>query len=119
MYWSIGIQEFATVAEDPIPAGTQFKIDNSIGRSVDDAFASALDEPARFDRLVELNVIEQVYNLGKTSIVQNAWKRGARPYIHGWVFDLNSGYVRPQTSMINNDAAMQEVCKFHKGIVGV
>jgi carbonic anhydrase len=76
----------------------------------------ALDEHARFDRLVELNVVEQVYNLGKTSIVQNAWKRGARPYIHGWVFDLNSGYIRPQTSMINNDAAMQEVCKFHHGV---
>ena len=66
--------------------------------------------------MVELNVVEQVYNLGKTSIVQNAWKRGARPYIHGWVFDLNSGYIRPQTSMINNDAAMQEVCKFHHGV---
>ena len=77
----------------------------------------ALDEPARFDRMVELNVVEQVYNLGKTSIVQNAWKRGARPYIHGWVFDLHSGYIRPQTSMINNDAAMQEVCKFqHHGV---
>jgi carbonic anhydrase len=73
---------------------------------------AALDEHTRFDRLVELNVVEQVYNLGKTSIVQNAWKRGALPYIHGWVFDLNSGYIRPLTSMINNDAAMQEVCKY-------
>ena len=73
----------------------------------------ALDDHARFDRMVELNVIEQVYNLGKTSIVQNAWKRGGRPYIHGWVFNLASGFVRPQTSMINSDAAMHEVCKFH------
>ena len=77
---------------------------------------TALDENARFDRMVELNVVEQVYNLGKTSIVQNAWKRGARPYIHGWVFDLNSGYIRPQTSMINNDVAMQEICKFQHGV---
>jgi len=76
----------------------------------------ALEEPARFDRLVELNVIEQVYNLGKTSIVQNAWKHGVRPWIHGWVFDLASGFIRPQTSMINNDVAMQEVCKFHHGV---
>ncbi len=78
-----------------------------------------LDEHARFDRMVELNVIEQVYNLGKTNIVQGAWKKGNKPYIHGWVFDLNSGFIHPQTSMINNDAAMQEVCKFHNGIVGV
>jgi carbonic anhydrase len=79
---------------------------------------AALDEHARFDRMVELNVIEQVYNLGKTSIVQGAWKRGARPYIHGWVFDLSSGFIHPQTSMINNDAAMLEVCKFHNQGVG-
>ena len=79
---------------------------------------ATLDAHARFDRLVELNVVEQVYNLGKTSIVQGAWKRGGRPYIHGWVFDLGSGFIRPQTSMINNDAAMQEVCKFHHAAVG-
>ena len=77
-----------------------------------------LDEHARFDRMVELNVVEQVYNLGKTSIVQGAWKRGARPYIHGWVFDLGSGLLHPQTSMINDDAAMLEVCKFHNAAVG-
>ncbi len=74
---------------------------------------AALDPHARFDRMVELNVVEQVYNLGKTSTIQNAWKRGARPYIHGWVFELATGFIRPQTSMINNDAAMREVCKFH------
>jgi len=74
---------------------------------------ASLEAGARFDRLVELNVIEQVYNLGKTSIVQEAWKRGARPFIHGWVFDLASGFIRPQTAMINSDAAMHQVCKFH------
>ncbi|MCE9659316.1 MAG: carbonate dehydratase [Burkholderiales bacterium] len=77
-----------------------------------------LNEHARFDRMVELNVIEQVYNLGKTSIVQEAWKRGVRPWIHGWVFDLSTGFIHPQTGMINNDAAIQEVCKFHTGVVG-
>jgi carbonic anhydrase len=78
----------------------------------------ALDEQARFDRLVELNVIEQVYNLGKTHIVQTSWTRRQRPYIHGWVFDLRSGYIRPQTSMIHSDDQMDEVCKFTQGIVG-
>jgi carbonic anhydrase len=79
---------------------------------------AALDEPARFKRLVELNVIEQIYNLGKTSIVQDAWQSGARPYLHGWVFDLHSGYIHPQTSMINSDDAIQQVCKFHLGVAG-
>jgi carbonic anhydrase len=77
-----------------------------------------LDEAARFDRLVELNVIEQVYNLGKTHIIQDAWARGARPHVHGWVFDLASGYIKPQTSMINSNEAILEVCKFHNGTVG-
>ena len=77
-----------------------------------------LHEHERFDRMVELNVIEQVYNLGKTSIVQNAWKTNGRPHIHGWVFDLSTGYIEPQTSMINSDEAMLEICKFHNRIVG-
>ena len=77
-----------------------------------------MDEPTRFRRLVELNVVEQVYNLGKTNIIQSAWALGGRPYIHGWVFDLASGYIQPQTSMINNNDAILEVCKFHNGVVG-
>ena len=77
-----------------------------------------MDEHQRFARMVELNVIEQVYNLGKTSIVQNAWKTHGRPYIHGWVFDLKTGYIDQQTSMINSDEAMLEICKFHNGVVG-
>ncbi|CAN7751911.1 carbonic anhydrase [Variovorax sp. LjRoot290] len=75
-----------------------------------------LDEEARFRRLVELNVIEQVYNLGKTSIVQQAWENTRRPSIHGWVFDLNSGHILPQTGAIDNDEAMHEVCKFHNAV---
>lgn len=51
------------------------------------------DENERFNRFVELNVIEQVYDLAKTSIVQSAWKKGQDLSIHGWVYGLNSGYV--------------------------
>src|SRR5689334_12267805 len=75
-----------------------------------------LDEAARFDRLVELNVIEQVYNLGKTSIVQRAWQERGAPGIHGWVFDLRTGYIKPLTRTIRDDAGMQAVCKFHAGV---
>ena len=79
---------------------------------------SALDETARFDRLVELNVIEQVYNLGKTHTVQAAWARRQRPYIHGWVFDLRIGLHPPADGMINDNDKIDEVCKFTNGIVG-
>jgi carbonic anhydrase len=73
----------------------------------------ALDEARRFDRMVELNVIEQVWNLGKTNIVQQAWKQRRRPLIHGWVFDVGTGHIHPQTPMIGDDAGMHAVCKFH------
>ncbi len=52
------------------------------------------DEDKKFDRFVELNVIEQVHDLAKTSIVQNAWRNGKSLWIHGWVYAVNSGLVR-------------------------
>lgn len=52
-------------------------------------------EQARVDRMVELNVIEQVMNLAKTSIVQKAWKESHAPHLHGWVYGLNDGLIKP------------------------
>lgn len=52
----------------------------------------ALPEPhARFDRLVELNVLEQCINIAKIDHVQKSWYRNAEPHIHGWVFDVRTG----------------------------
>ncbi len=51
------------------------------------------DEHQRFDRLVELNVIEQVKNLSKTTIVQRSWHERQYPHLHGWVFDLHTGLI--------------------------
>ncbi len=57
---------------------------------------NAIDtEEKRFDRLVELNVIEQVMHLAKTSIVQKAWKNDNRPHLHGWVYGLKDGIINP------------------------
>ncbi|MFZ2900007.1 MAG: carbonic anhydrase [Saprospiraceae bacterium] len=53
------------------------------------------DENARADRLVELNVREQVLNLAKTSIVQKAWQNEQRPDLHGWVYGLKDGILKP------------------------
>ncbi|MFT3903642.1 MAG: carbonic anhydrase [Niabella sp.] len=53
------------------------------------------DEEKRADRLVELNVIEQVEKLCKTSIVQKAWRERQAPYIHGWVYGLKNGLIKP------------------------
>ncbi len=53
------------------------------------------DEEARTDRLVELNVIEQVMHLSKTSIIQRAWQNEQRPHLHGWVYGLKDGLINP------------------------
>lgn len=58
-----------------------------------DELEAIADSDARARRLVELNVIEQVHNLAKTSIVQKAWQE--RPLqIHGWVYGLDSGRIK-------------------------
>ena len=51
------------------------------------------DPEQRQARLVELNVLHQVYNVARTTIVQNAWSRGKRLSIHGWVYRLEDGIV--------------------------
>jgi len=60
------------------------------------------DQTLRADRLVELNVKEQVMNVAKTSIVQKAWKNDNRPHSHGWVYGLNDGIINPIFEMEPN-----------------
>ena len=48
----------------------------------------------RHDRLCELNTIEQVVNVCQTIVVQDAWKRGQRLTVHGWVYGLKDGLIR-------------------------
>jgi len=53
------------------------------------------DEENRLDRLVELNVQEQVNNLAKTTIIQRCWEKERRPDLHGWVYGLKDGIIKP------------------------
>jgi len=57
------------------------------------------DEEQRTDRLVELNVKEQVIHLAKTSIIQRAWKYEKSPELHGWVYGLKDGLIKPVFKM--------------------
>lgn len=57
------------------------------------------NEEDRLNRLIELNVEEQVLNLAKTSIIQKAWKQWEAPYLHGWVYGLNNGIIKPLKEM--------------------
>ena len=56
-------------------------------------------EASKSDRLVELNVQEQIFNLAKTSIIQRAWKNEQRPHLHGWVYGLKDGLIKPVCEM--------------------
>lgn len=60
---------------------------------------SIKDEEARVNRMVELNVQEQVMNLAKTSIIQKAWKQNHYPHLHGWVYGLKDGLIKPVFEM--------------------
>lgn len=51
------------------------------------------DKDKKAERLVELNIIEQVFNLTKTSIVQNAWSKGNQLAVHGLVYDIKTGIL--------------------------
>jgi carbonic anhydrase len=66
----------------------------------------------RCERLVEYNVIENVYNLCKTSIVQNAWKNGQPLGVHGWVYSLKTGIITDMKVSTYDNANMANVFKF-------
>ena len=73
---------------------------------IKDVYASYRDEihnipegDQRVNRLVELNVREQVKNLSKTSVIQKAWKEERRPHLHGWVYSLSDGIIKPILEM--------------------
>jgi carbonic anhydrase len=61
------------------------------------------DPTEKVNRLVELNVEEQVYNLCRTTVVQNAWKERTDLEVHGWVIDLKTGLVK-DLNVSRNDA---------------
>jgi carbonic anhydrase len=74
-------------------------IDNWL-RHVQDVAARHLDElgkldgPALYDRLCELNVVEQAVHVCRTTIVQDAWRRGRAVTVHAWVYSLRDGLLR-------------------------
>ena len=52
------------------------------------------NETDKLNAFIKINVMEQAYNLGKTTIVQNAWKRQQSLHVHAWVYDINDGIIQ-------------------------
>ena len=79
-------------------------------------YASELDllknEEERGKRLVELNVVENVYNLCKTSTIQNAWKQGQELSVHGWAYSLETGIIKDLSVSFNSDEKLGNMFKF-------
>ena len=57
----------------------------------------------KFDRLCELNVIEQVTNVSNCTIVKNAWKRGAELSVHGWIYSIENGIIKDLNTDVTAD----------------
>lgn len=81
------------------------------------------DEHERGRRFVEVNVIEQVFDLCKTSIIQNSWSKRQKPEIHGWVYDLGNGKIKDLEVTVRDNHDMDKVYRFEtltiskKGII--
>lgn len=70
--------------------------------------ANINNDELRLNRLCELNVIEQVLNASRTTIVQNAWTRGQELAVHGWIYGIDDGLLRDLDIRISNQLELME-----------
>ena len=75
----------------------------------EEVLAKVSDPEQRLDLLCELNVIEQVLNVGRTTIVQGAWERGQELVVHGWIYGLEDGLLRDLGVSIDNAEGLAAV----------
>src|SRR5690606_16760288 len=96
----------------------QFGIMDNWLRVIKDVYRLHADEldaieniEERFDRFVELNVVEQVLDLSKTSIIQNSWNKRNYPMIHGWVCSLNTGLIKALDISLGSSDSLPDIYK--------
>lgn len=77
--------------------------------------ATIKDEAQRLDRLCELNVVEQVLNVSRTTIVQNAWSRGQELAVHGWIYGIGDGLLRDLNICVTSQS---ELASAYEAAVG-
>jgi carbonic anhydrase len=75
------------------------------------------DDNERFDRFVELNVIEQVFDLTKTSIIQNAWTTRNEPKVHGWVYSLRTGLIKDLGVSLDSTVTLPSIYRIDSKVV--
>lgn len=73
-----------------------------------DLLSPITEDARRLDKLCELNVIEQVLNVSRTTIVQNAWGRGQQVTVHGWIYDISDGLLRDLNVSLANPSELSK-----------
>jgi len=73
-----------------------------------DELEAIVSKQDRFDRFVELNVYEQVYDLAKTSIIQKAWRTDRKVSLHGWVYGISTGLIKDLKVSVKNNKELKE-----------
>ncbi len=79
----------------------------SLTRAHKDELAE-LNEGAKLDRLCELNVLSQSRHVARTTIVEDAWLRGQKLYIHSWIYRLDQGILTPLSNPIKSTADIEK-----------
>lgn len=74
-----------------------------------DELEAIANKEDRFDRFVELNVTEQVYDLAKTSVVQKAWRTDKKVSLHGWVYALDTGLIKDLSVTVTDNKELKEI----------
>jgi carbonic anhydrase len=94
--------------ESPVPALVDTWVSGvrTVLRLHDDELSEITDAAGRLTRLVELNVVEQVFNMSRTPVVQRAWADGATLRVHGWVYGLGSGLLRDLSVTMDGTSPM-------------
>jgi carbonic anhydrase len=80
-------------------------------RKYNDELESIVNLKDRANRLTELNVMEQVQDLGHTTIVQNAWRKNRYLQIHGWVYDVKNGLIKDLDVTFSSEEDLHKVYK--------
>jgi len=73
-----------------------------------------LSPDQRLNKLCELNVVEQIYNLGHSTVMQSAWKRGQKVSLHGWVYGIQDGRLRDLEVTSTNRETLEQ--RYRQGV---
>lgn len=78
-------------------------------RTHEKTLAAIESDETRLDKLCELNVLEQTFNVCETSFVKDAWRRGRKLTVHGWIYDLREGVLKKLGIHLENKAQFDDL----------